>query len=273
MLRGARGLILWDEDNSIVRPDASPGPRATAYAPVFAALRGDIGRRLIAAEPLYDPVAILYSPASFRVTWILDHRHDGDAWMRRSSEIELQDNAWRVAMRNYADALMRMGLHPLFVTEAQLARGPLPATALILPHSIALPDPDMRAIAAFRARGGIVLADTPPGQFDGHGKPRDAPANLARIVTPADLPRVLTLAPAFRVAAPNNDVDTYVFQSRGHPLLALQRHAPGDTPETVSIDLRGRYARDIATGRDYGRPERLTVTLDPITPTLLEIDR
>ena len=41
VLRGARGLILWDEDNSIVRPDASPGPRAAAYAPIFAALRGD----------------------------------------------------------------------------------------------------------------------------------------------------------------------------------------------------------------------------------------
>jgi hypothetical protein len=273
ILRGARGVILWDEDNSIVRPDASPGPRGAAYAPMFAALHGEIGRRLIDAEPVYDSVAILYSPASFRVNWILDHRPDGDAWMRRSSEIELQDNAWRVAMRDYSNALMRMGLHPLFITEEQLARGALPDTALILPHSIALSEQDMRAIAAFRANGGLVIADTQPGQFDGHGKRRNASAGLATIAPPGDLPRVLTLAPGFRVDAPNNDVETWLFQSRGQQLLALQRQGPGDAPETVTIGVHGLHARDIASGRDYGRRDRLTVTLDPVTPTLLEIDR
>jgi hypothetical protein len=273
VLRGARGLVLWDEDDSIVRPDASPGPRAAVYAPLFAALRGDIGRRLIKAEPIYDSIAILYSPASFRVNWILDHRHDGDAWMHRSSEIELQDNAWRLALRGYSDALARMGLHPRFVTEDQLAHGPPPVTALILPHSIALSDQEARAITNFRAKGGIVIADTPPGEFDEHGRRRAAPNIPATIVSPADLSRVLKLAPAFRVESPNDYVDTYLFRSRGHQLLALQRRAPGDTPETVTVDLNGQRARDIAADHDYGRSERLTVTLSPMTPIFLEIDR
>jgi len=90
-----------DEEDGIARADASVGPRGQAYAPLFAALRGPIGRRMIDAEPVRDSVAMLYSPVSFRVRWMLDHRRDGDAWMHRSSETELEDNAWRVSMRDY----------------------------------------------------------------------------------------------------------------------------------------------------------------------------
>jgi hypothetical protein len=274
MLRGAHGLILWDEDDSIVRPDASPGPRAAAYGPVFAALRGAVGRRLVAAEPVYDSVAILYSPVSFRINWILDHRHDGDAWMHRSAEIELADNAWRISLREYAAALARMGLRPSFVTQDQLAHGPTHDAALILPHSIAMSDREARAVAAFAANGGIVIADTPPGRFDEHGRPRSAPVMAATIVSPADLPRALNVTPAFRVeGAPDNDVETYLFRSGGRRLLALHRRAPGQAPETVTVDLQGRNARDIAADHDYGRPGRLVLTLDPIRPIVLEISR
>jgi hypothetical protein len=273
VLRGARGLVLWDEDNGIVRADASPGPRAAAYAPIFAALRGPVGRRMIDAEPIYDPVAILYSPVSFRVRWMLDHRPAGAAWMQRASESELEDNAWRVALREYAAALARMGLRPRYVTPDEVANGRVAGGTLILPHTIALSDQEARGIRAFAGKGGRVIADTPPGQFDGHGRRRPAPAIPAAIVAPTDLARVLTQAPAFRVEAPNRDVDSWLFRSRGQRLLALQRRTPGETTETVTVDLHGQQARDLATGRDYGRPARLAVTLDPITPVFLEIDR
>ncbi len=273
VLRGARGLILWDEGDDVVRPDAAPGPRAEAYGPVFAALRGEVGRRMIEAEPSYDSVAVLYSPVSFRVNWILDHRGDGDAWMHRSADIETRDNAWRVALREYADALGAMGLHPRYVTEDELARGKLAATVLILPHSIALSDQEIRAIKAFRRNGGVVIANTPAGLFDGHGRRRDGPVIPAQIVSPGDLSRALTVAPAFRVEAPNNDVETYLFRSRGGRMLALHRHTVGETNEIVSVDLHGWRARDIVTGHDYGRQGRLVLTLDPITPVILEIGR
>ena len=100
VLRGARGLILWDEDNSIVRPDASPGPRAAAYAPVFAALRGDIGRRLIACR----------TGVRFGGDPVFAGEFSGDLDARPSPRrrcvdatgpprASLQDNAWRVALR------------------------------------------------------------------------------------------------------------------------------------------------------------------------------
>ncbi|HEX3996247.1 MAG TPA: beta-galactosidase [Acetobacteraceae bacterium] len=273
VLRGARGLILWDEDNSIVRPDASPGPRATAYAAEFAALRGPIGRRLSHAEPLYDPVAILYSPASFRLSWLIDHRHDGDAWMDRTAENEWQDNAWRAALRGYSEALAQLGLHPRFITEAQLADGAPAVSVLILPHSIALSGQELQSIATFVAKRGQLIADVPPGQFDWHGRRRIAPNVPATIVSPEHLAAVLTLVPAVRVEAPNNDVETYLFRSDGRRLLALQRRTPRDTPETITVDLHAQQARDIATGRDYGRQDHLVLTLGPITPIFLELRR
>jgi Beta-galactosidase len=271
VLDGARGLVLWDEDNGIVRPDASPGPRAAAYAPVFATLRGTIGRRLVNAEPIYDPIAILYSPVSFRVRWMLDHRPAGSAWMQRSSESELADNAWRAALRGYAAALARMGARPRYVTPADLAAGLTSVKTLILPHSIALSDAEIGSINAFAARGGLVIAETPPGAFDGHGRRRPPPPIAATIVPPAELEHALALTPAFPVEAPGDDVDTYLFRSRGQLLLALQRRALGETAETVTVTLHGRPARDLASGRDYGHMTRLTLTLDPITPVFLAI--
>jgi hypothetical protein len=273
VLDGARGLVLWDEDNGIVRPDATLGPRAAAYAPVFAALRGTIGRRLVNAEPIYDSIAILYSPVSFRVRWMLDHRPAGIAWMQRSSESELEDNAWRIALRGYAAALAGMGLRPRYITPDDLTNGPPAVSTLILPHVIALSKQEARSIAMFVAKGGHVIADIPPGQFDGHGRKQPTPSIPTTIVAPADLAGAVTLAPAFHVDAPNHDIDTWLFRSDGQSLLALQRHTPEQTNETVTIELHGHQARDIATGHDYGRPGRLTLTIDPITPEFLEIDR
>lgn len=273
VLRGARGLVLWDEGGRIVAPDGSAGICAPTYAPVFAALRGEIGNRMAGAEPIYDSVAVLYSPVSFRVRWMLDHRRDGDAWMRGSAEADLEDNAWRIALRDYAAALERLGLRPRFISPEQLAASPPPESVLILPHAIALSDQELRSIAAFTRGGRRAIADTPPGAFDEHGRRRAAPSPRVEIAAPGELARAQTLAPAFRVEAPGNDVDTYLFRSQGRRLLALQRHAPEDTSEIVSIDLNGWHARDLVTGRDYGRRTNLTLTLDPITPAFLEIWR
>ncbi len=126
VLGGVRGVILWDEDNSIVGPDAVLRPRGQAYAPFFAALHGEIGRRMIDARPEYDAVAVLYSPVSFRVQWMLDHRPAGDAWMQRSAETELEDNAWRRALNGFTAALARMGLHPSSLPNSNSVRHPPP---------------------------------------------------------------------------------------------------------------------------------------------------
>ncbi len=78
-LRGCRGLVLWDDKSRIVQPDGTLGPDGQGYAPVFAALRGPLGQAVLDAKPVFDPIAILYSPASFRVAWMQEQRPHGDA--------------------------------------------------------------------------------------------------------------------------------------------------------------------------------------------------
>ena len=258
ILLGARGIVLWDEDNRIAGPDARD---AASYAPMFALLRGEIGRRLAGAEPVHDPVAILYSPVSQRVQWMLDRRPDGDAWMQRSAGIELRDNAWRVALRDAIAEAMRHGLRPRFITPAQLAAGPPSAKILILPQAIALSAREVRSIAAFAARGGQVIANVAAGAFDEHGKRRAAP-----LVEASDGP-LRDIPPKFRV----NGADTFLFRSNGAFLLALQRKAPGTGADTVTIATNAAAARDLATGRVYRSGQSLT--LDPVTPLFLEIRR
>jgi len=274
-LRGTRGLILWDEDNGIVAPDGSLGERGRAYAPVFAALRGRLGTLLIGSQRVYDPVAILYSPASFRTQWLLDRQAKGDDWRQRSSEIENQDNAVRAAMRGYAQALVHRGITPRWVTPAQVAAGGLgDARALILPHAIALSEAEAQAIGAFP---GVVIGDAPAGLFDEHSRRRHAPLVAPTPVAPDDadgLMRHLTAAGVVPVVGLDaTDVTTYVFRNGETSILALQRDfSPGDTARAVTLSFaQPTEVYDLRRQEPVGRGQIVSVTLDPIAPTILTI--
>src|SRR5260370_30791239 len=171
LLRGSRGMILWDKDHEIVRDDGSLADRGRAYGLLFAELRGRRGSVLVNSTPRTDPVAILYSPASFRTQWMLDQQPKGDAWMLRSSETELDSNPVRAALGGYLHTLAHLGLQPRFLSPDMLVHADLSEEKLlILPHSIALSPDEVRVIRAFGARGGVVVADSPPGVFDAHSR-------------------------------------------------------------------------------------------------------
>jgi hypothetical protein len=85
-LLGAQGTIIWDEDGSVVGPDGKPGPRGALLGPMWREQTGALGALLLEAQPAPGQVAILYSQASFRMTWLLDRRLDGDAWVERNAE-------------------------------------------------------------------------------------------------------------------------------------------------------------------------------------------
>jgi hypothetical protein len=61
-----------------------------------------------------------------------------------------------------------------FVADALGPRGLSEYRVLILPAVWALSDAEIAAITAFRASGGIIIADALPGIYDEHGQPRDA---------------------------------------------------------------------------------------------------
>ena len=271
LLRGARGVVLWDEDNGIVQKDGSPGPRAATYAPVFAALHGDIGRRLIQSRLIDDSVAILYSPVSFRVSWMLDHRGSGDAWASRSAETEMGGSPWRAALSGFARELAAIGLRPRYLTPEALANGPPREKFLILPHTFALSERETASIRRFLAAGGQVIADRPPGEFNSHGRRQTPPRLAVTIADPKDLARVVKLRPSIKVEAPDGDVETYMYAAGKRGFLALHPRALRQTPEPVTLHLNGREARDLASGQRYTGGQRVTVTLDPVTPVFLEI--
>ena len=279
LLRGSRGLILWDEDNSIVRPDGTLGARGTAYAPLFAELPR-VASLIAGAAPRVDPIAILYSPASFRIQWMLDHQPQGDAWIERGSEKEWEDDALRIALRRYVEDLSLLGLAPHYVSAAMLPR--LRDKVLILPDALALSPDDARAIAAFAAHGGLVIADRTPGDYDAHGRrlPHpDLPPGAIRLIAPEHRAALAALlgkagiAAPFRVSPPQ-DIAISAFSAGPRTIVALQRRSPGETSEQVTLTLPSRMTiTDIRNGRQLGRARTIAVTIGPLAPTVLRMTR
>ena len=280
LLRGSRGLILWDEDHSIVREDGALADRGRAYAPLFAELRGPLGAMLVNSAPRTDAVAILYSPASFRTQWMLDQQPKGDAWMLRQSETELEDNAVRTALGGYLRTLAHLGVQPRLLSPDMLARNGLGGEhLLVLPHSIALSLAEVRAVRAFAARGGVVLADVPPGAFDAHSRrlPRPRIESGFTMLAPDDasgLRRALRragVAPLVGVDA--TDVEMHILRHGTRTIIALQRDlSVPDTTKAVALTLpRPLSVHDLRRNQELGRVQHLTVNLDPVAPTVLSL--
>lgn len=296
LLRGGRGLIVWDELNDTVRPDGAPGPRGRTLATLVDRLRV-VAPALIASRPDAGPVAVLYSQASFRTRWMLDQRPRGAAWSDRDAERELDDNAWRGARRQMVDRLAQIGLQPRWLSSQTLEGGALQDDAikvLMLPHAIALSAAEVTEIKRFAARGGTVLADTEPGVFDQHSRRRAASplagvAQMPQVVRPdaepssaAGLTALATLldkagaAPGVAMTGPDglraSNVDAHLFRNGGVLILALQAMVPWGAPGTLGVGLPAPgFVYDMRRAGAPVRTDRLDVALDPIEPTILAV--
>ncbi len=173
LLLGSRGLILWDPSGNFAREDGTRGPAGEAAAPFFSEATGGLGALLINSEPASAPVAILYSPASERIRWILDRRPEGDAWTDRTAETEYEDNAARAARRRYVDLVEHIGIPHRFLSPARISRGDLVRggfKVLMLPDVVSLSREQAEQIRRFVGAGGLIVTDTEPGTFDEHGR-------------------------------------------------------------------------------------------------------
>lgn len=287
LLLGARGLVIWDSHGDLL---GAPG---RALAPTFAALRGSVGTQLLAATPYTDPVAILYSQASFRVRWLLDRQADGRPWTRRDSATEWDDNnAWRAALGDAVAVLTHAGLQPRFLSETMVATGALPRDGihlLILPRAIALSPATAAAIRAFAAAGGTVVADSEAGRFDDHGRRLPAPllpdAAVSHVrafthATLAPLWRAASIAPGFLLQHADgsivSDVTMRQFQHGAALVLGLQRDAPPDgtspSPEDMTLVVNApTWVRDLRNATAARRATRIAIHLDGTVPTLLTL--
>jgi len=310
LLRGARGVILWDPDDEIVRKDGAPGPRGLAVARDFRDIRRGVGALLINSKRYFDPIAILYSPASIRMQWLLDWRAQGDTWSTREIAQSYEDpSIVRSTMVGYAQALEHVGFHPRFISSDLVEHGELQANRyriLILPHTIALSSAELREIRAFADKGGVVVADGTPGVFDAHGKKRSEPALASvRLIRGEDacgtdeawplchtfrqqlrqLLDRLNLTPIITLSRDDgefpSDVSAFIFTSGDATIVALQRdldvpaagNRPGvDSHEHVRLTLaRPSLVYDVRGRKKLGRKTEVDLSLDAAEPSLLSL--
>ena len=305
LLEGGRGLILWDPHHAFLGEDGAPTPRGEILARLADKLRSGLAAQLIASRRLQSPVAILYSPASYRLQWLRDRKKEGGAWADRGSATEwASDNAVRAATRQAVRALTRLGLEPQWVTRPQIDAGALRRRhirLLVLPHAIALSPREAGKIRAFVAQGGLVVADAQPGHFDDHGRRLLHPLLaglsgpvgklilapwLQRKAAPDErtlleaMTRLLDKAgirPPFSVQTPSgqpiSDVDAFRWRTGRVTIFALQRDLPATgTLSSEEVVLRLPRAYEIYNLLNAGIPTRtdhLHVRLGPITPTFL----
>jgi hypothetical protein len=288
VLRGARGVVLWDENGGLVGPDGSPGPRGRDLAATFASLRGGPSRQIVQAMPEHDPVAILYSQASFRTNWLLARQADRKPWTDRGSAIEGgDDNPWRVAMRTAERTLTHEGVQPGWLTSAMVEAGALRKPEwrmLLLPQAVSLSPAEAAEIAAFAAHGGIVVADSEPGLFDAHSarqrRPLLAAAKMVRVdsfsrAALADPLREAHVEPGFHLTRGANEVDDvemHVFHTGGVTILGLQRDVPAG-PERLTLTMaHPQSGYDMMRGAPIGHADRFVIQLDGAVPALISFD-
>ncbi len=289
-LLGVRGVILWDPDGAVVGPDGIPGPRGAALAPLFAALRGAATARLAAGAPAADPVGILYSPLSWRLRWLLDRANEATDWTARDAATEAaDDNAARRAIGQAARVLAHRGLAPRWLAPAMLTEGGLAGLhVLVLPQVLALSDEAAAAIDRFAAAGGTVLADIPPGAFDGHGRRRPFLPLAGRVRLLPGLSEQALLAalaaagvtPGFTLTRPDgtavHDVEARLRREEGGILLGLLRDPPAageafDAEEVVLTLQRPARLRDLLGTAPARVAMRQALRLEATRPALLEV--
>ncbi len=285
-LQGARGVVVWDETGDFAAADGKIGARGRSVAASLAELSGGVGDLLIAARPDPGTVGVVYSPASFRVNWILDHRDD-DGWAMRSAEDELAENAIRAAVRHSVAALQAAGIGFHWISPDEL-EGPARAgeKAVLLPHVLALSE---RAATALRARatgGEHLIGDIAPGAWDEHARRRHAgPALPVRLVAEMDEAGLASALEAAGVAPPARlegavPVGTQMRLLRvgASRIIAVELPAPASGPadpaEPAAVKLRlvlpvPMWVRDLHSTLAARRGETIDITLSATRPALI----
>jgi hypothetical protein len=305
LLLGGRGLILWDGDNDFIGANGVPTTRGERLRGLATELRSGVAAQLIASTPAASGVAILYSPASQRIQWLLDRKFDGQPWAGRQAENEYDDNPIRTATRRIARMLTHLGIQPRWVTRELIGRGVLRTgriRVLALPHAISLSAGEAREIHRFAARGGVLLADSQPGLFDEHGRRLASPRlfdlvargrvrlmpELGRDETAGESTQLVQLRQAltaggikmpFALYEANGtlaaNIDARAFRNANATVVGLQRDetkSDSEAPQDIVIDFeRPVYAYDL---RYPGAPQhgtRLRVALGTVEPALIAL--
>ena len=266
-LHGVRGTIVWDDDGSIVGADGQPSARARALAAQTREFQA-LAPLVWATVPHRDAVAIVVSQESFRIGWLLDRQRESGHWWERDAEREGGPNAWRTAREQAAGPLFGQGLNPVWLATADVI--PEAVEVVVLPHTLALSDAELTALRTFEARGGVVVAGTEAGLYDGHGRRRAVPPAFKTAVLsgPAAVVRV-TDAQGLATG-----LVIQLLDGADGQLVAIQSAQPGQTSRALTVELRqAAEVTDVRTSEIFGRTQTVAITLDTIDPTILRLRR
>jgi hypothetical protein len=292
LVRGERGLILWDPANRLTHPDGSPAAVGRRLAPTLQRITSGLGALLINSTPWTDPVAILYSPASFRTRWMLDHQPLGEAWSDRDAAAEYEDNDVRAATRADRQALERLGLQYRFISPSALERGELERAnirVLMLPGAIAMSSAEVAEVRRFVGRGGFLIADTQPAQFDQHSRRLPSAAlvdifrgerailsplgradrneQIAAILDQADIRSHVTIVKAS--GDPDPGVEMHLLRNGQTTIVAVS--GPPLAKALVAKLAKPSFVYDVLSGRSLGRTDQVSFAMDDVGEALFAI--
>ncbi|MBI3830356.1 MAG: beta-galactosidase [Planctomycetes bacterium] len=174
-LQGDRGALLEKTEKLFAGPASELTEEARALEEDLRALAVGLAEQRARMREQRDGVAIYYSPRSLALHWMLDSRLDGSDWVRRGGAQAADRDTGLLALRAWHALLMDLGYTPKFVEPRQLLAGKLDAKVLVLPKVLSLSDEEAAAIKEFARLGGVVIADSQCGVFDGAGKRRESP--------------------------------------------------------------------------------------------------
>ncbi len=153
---------------NLIQPDLSDAFTTRFLRRYIKELNRGIGEALGQAAYEYSPIAIHYSRASCHLSYLRG----------KSSGVEV-DRIFTENVKRWNQALRSAGFVPRFMATPQIEARLLrqrKVRVLILPLSLVLTDAEVEAISEFVDNGGVIIADSQAGIFDGNGRPRSAGA-------------------------------------------------------------------------------------------------
>jgi len=262
---GPRGAVLWDDApgsdgggaRALLDGEGKPTAIADALRPALNALNGEAGALLAHSERIHDGIAVLYSPASVRMHWLLEaNRLHGDTWLQAwgaDTSAERRQSPQLRLRESWGKLLDDLGLGWRFISSAQIENKDilnpeLRIKTLVLPQSIALSDREAEVLKTFVQGGGKIVADAVCGRFDEHGRKRDKPAldGLLKLDTSAEPLAPQAMNPLETIVAFNiqhatqTDADTYTKEFLSHlpPVYSDRPKRIGLNSVTFGLEYR-----------------------------------
>ena len=178
IFHGDSGGLIWpyagNDNGKTLLLDVTDGkatltPKGENVKAVFREGRSGIPCLLRHADPVVDPIGILYSQASLRADWIFEVKRDKKSWYNRYSSFEGGHNYAAANREGFGKLLEDLGLQYNFFASEEVARGDLVKRGVklfIVPRGMALSRQEIEALTAFVEAGGVLVTDIMAGRLN-----------------------------------------------------------------------------------------------------------